>query len=209
MKNSTNQLTTLLSYIALLFVGTILSMMRLTGHPYFLIMTIAAVIATGAMIYLVQRDGKNSFESKKFDWKNAVIWILIGTIGAIVIQFGVTFIEQVIFHLSTSSQNTLTLLATAHGYPYYLVYILICAPIMEEIVFRRVFFANLIKPTNVIWAALISSFLFAFLHQDSRFLIYLIMGAWFCFVYYRSKNIYVSATSHVIMNLVVLLLSIV
>lgn len=209
MKNSTNQLITLLSYIALLFVGTILSMLRLTGHPYFSILTVAEVIATVGMIYLVKKDGKNYLENEKFDWHKAVTWSLIGAIGAIAIQFGLLFIEQGLFHFSATSQNTLTLLATAKGYPYYLVYILICAPIMEEIIFRRVFFANLIKPTNAIWAALISSLLFAFMHQDSRFLIYFIMGAWFCFVYYRSKNIYVSASSHIVMNLVVFILSVV
>jgi membrane protease YdiL (CAAX protease family) len=78
---------------------------------------------------------------------------------------------------------------------------------MEEIIFRRVFFASLIKPTNIYWAAIISSLLFAFMHQDTRFIIYAIMGAWFCFVYYRSKNIYVSAASHIIMNGVVLALA--
>lgn len=209
MKNSTNQLITLLAYIALLFVGTILSMLKLTGHPYFAIMTIMAVIATGAMIYLVHIDENNIIEDKKIDWQKFVTWTLISAIGAIVIQFGLTFIEQVFFHLSTSSQNTLALLATAKGYPYYLIYIVLCASIMEEIVFRRVFFANLIRPTNVYLAAIIASVLFAFLHQDSRFLIYLLMSIWFCFVYYRSKNIYVSATSHIIMNAVVIILNIV
>lgn len=206
MKNSTNQLLTILTYLALLFISTILSMLRLTGHPFFAIVTVAAIVATFIMVYLTHTNGKNDFE-QTFDWHRFVTWSLIGAIGVVVIQFGLGLIEQVLLHLPTSSQNTMSLLTSVKGYPYYLIYILFCAPIMEEIVFRRVFFANLIKPTNIYWAILISSLLFAFMHQDTRFVIYLVMGAWFCFVYYRSKNIYVSATSHIIMNAVVLGLS--
>jgi membrane protease YdiL (CAAX protease family) len=208
MKNSTNQLYTLLAYIALLFISTLLSIFRLTGHAYFGSVTTVAVIVTAVMIYLVHINGKNEYESSKFDSHRFVIWTLVGAIGAILIQIGWGAISQNILHITTASSNTQSLLTTAKGYPYYLVYILICAPIMEEIVFRRIFFSNLIKPTNIYWATIISSLLFAFLHQDTRFVIYLLMGAWFCFVYYRSKNIYVSATSHIIMNAVVFGLSI-
>ncbi|AKP66939.1 CPBP family intramembrane glutamic endopeptidase [Companilactobacillus ginsenosidimutans] len=208
MKNSTNQLVTILDYIALMFVSTMLSIMRLSGHPYFGIITTAAIVVTGIMIYLVHINGKNDIESSKFESRRAITWTLIGTLGAILIQIGLGFVEQNWLHMTTASQNTATLLTTAKGYPYYLVYMLICAPIMEEIIFRRVFFANLIKPTNIYWATAISSLLFAMMHQDTRFLIYLIMGAWFCFVYYRSKNIYVSAASHILMNAIVFGLSI-
>ena len=85
---------------------------------------------------------------------------------------------------------------------------MIAAPIMEEIIFRRVFFANLIKPTNIYIAAIISAVIFAFMHQDTRFLVYVAMGLWFAFIYYKSKNIYVSAGSHIIMNAIVLTMSI-
>lgn len=207
MKNSTNQLVTLLLYILLLFVGTILSMLKVTGHPYFGIVTAAAVVITVIMIYFVHENGANEVEDEKFDPRKFVTWALIGAIGALLIQIGMGFIEENLLHITTSSQNTMTLLTTAKGYPYYLIYIVICAPIMEEIIFRRVFFANLIKPTNIYWAMIISSLLFAFMHRDTRFAIYLVMGLWFCFVYSRSKNIYASAASHIIMNAVVIGLS--
>ena len=119
-------------------------------------------------------------------------------------QVGVGYLDQLIFHGSTSSANTMQLLLMVKAYPYYFLYVMICAPIMEEIIFRRLFFANLIKPTNVYIAAIVSALLFAFMHQDTRFVVYAAMGLWFSFIYYKSKNIYVSAGSHILMNAIVL-----
>jgi membrane protease YdiL (CAAX protease family) len=157
-------------------------------------------------MYLVKKDQKFEFE-KTTDLNHNLQWIILGTIGAIVLQYGVGFIDQLIFHASTQSQNTMQLLLMVKTYPYYFVYVLICAPIMEEIVFRRLFFGNLIRPTNIYIAAIISAFLFAFMHQDTRFLIYVAMGLWFSFIYYKSKNIYASAGSHILMNAIVLTIS--
>ncbi|WP_238333965.1 CPBP family intramembrane glutamic endopeptidase [Companilactobacillus halodurans] len=207
MSYQTNQFFTLLTYILLLCLGTGLSMLSVTGSGYFVTLTIGSLIATGIMIYLVKLSGRNEFE-KKTTLNHDLQWIIIGTIGAIVLQYGIGFADQLIFNANTSSQNTLQLLLMVKAYPYYFIYVMIAAPIMEEIIFRRVFFANLIKPTNVYIAAIISACLFAFMHQDTRFLVYVAMGLWFSFVYYKSKNIYASAGSHLLMNAIVLTLAI-
>ncbi len=186
--------------------GTGLSAFSITGTAYFVILTIGALLATGIMIYLVKLSGPNEFEEKT-TLNHDLQWIILGTIGAIVVQLGIGYLDQLVFHASTSSQNTLQLLLIVKAYPYYFLYVLICAPIMEEIIFRRLFFANLIKPTNIYIAAIIASFLFAFMHQDTRFMVYVFMGLWFSFVYYKSKNIYVSAGSHILMNMIVLIFS--
>jgi Predicted metal-dependent membrane protease len=206
MNYSKNQFSTLLTYIVLLLSGSILTAFSLTGTPYFLIITLLAVVATGIMIYLTKQSGPNELEAKT-STQNKIIWVIIGAIGAIILQLGLGLIEQNLLHLSTSSQNTTQMLTMAHSYPYYFVYILFCAPLMEEIIFRRVFFSNLNKITNIYLAAIISALFFAFMHQDTRFVIYVAMGLWFSYVYYKSKNIYVSAFSHIIMNAVVLAVS--
>lgn len=207
MSYQKNQFFTLLTYIILLSLGTVLSMLSITGSAYFLTITLGSLIATGVMIYLVKLGGPLDFE-KKSDFNHDLQWIILGTIGAIVVQFGIGFLDQLVFHASTNSQNTIGLLLMVKEYPYYFLYVMIAAPIMEEIIFRRVFFANLIKPTNVYIAAIISAIIFAFMHQDTRFLVYVAMGLWFAFIYYKSKNIYVSAGSHIIMNAIVLTMSI-
>lgn len=201
-----NQFFTLLTYILLLLLGSVLNMLSITGSIYFIILTLGALVATGLMMYLVKLNGPNDFE-KKTDLNHNLQWIILGTIGAIALQYGVGFIDQLIFHTSTHSQNTMQLLLMVKAYPYYFLYVLICAPIMEEIVFRRIFFANMIKPTNIYIAAIISALLFAFMHQDTRFIVYVAMGLWFSFIYYKSKNIYASAGSHILMNAIVLTLS--
>ncbi|CAJ1194244.1 CAAX amino protease [Companilactobacillus crustorum] len=207
MSYQKNQFFTLLTYILLLSLGTILSMMSITGSAYFLTITVGAIVATGIMIYLVKLSGPNSFE-KKSNLNHDLQWIILGTVGAVVLQYVIGFADKLIFHASTSSQNTIGLLLMVKEYPYYFLYVMIAAPIMEEIIFRRVFFANLIKPMNVYLAAIISACLFAFMHQDTRFLVYVAMGLWFSFIYYKSKNIYVSAGSHIIMNAFVLTMGI-
>jgi len=201
-----NQFFTLLTYILLMALGTGLSAFSITGTAYFVILTIGALLATGIMIYLVKLSGPNEFEEKT-TLNHDLQWIILGTIGAIVVQLGIGYLDQLVFHASTSSQNTLQLLLIVKAYPYYFLYVLICAPIMEEIIFRRLFFANLIKPTNIYIAAIIAAFLFAFMHQDTRFMVYVFMGLWFSFIYYKSKNIYVSAGSHILMNMIVLIFS--
>lgn len=206
MSYQKNQFFTLLTYILLLSLGTILSTLSITGSVYFLTITLGAVVATGVMIYLVKQSGPNEFEEKT-SLNHDLQWIILGTIGAIALQYAIGFLDQLLFHVSTTSQNTLGLLLMVREYPYYFIYVMIAAPIMEEIIFRRVFFANLIKPTNVYIAAIISAALFAIMHQDTRFLVYVAMGLWFSFVYYKSKNIYVSAGSHLIMNAIVLTIS--
>ena len=207
MSYQRNQFFTLLAYIVLLTLGTVLSMFGITGSPYFVSVTLAAVVVTGLMIYLVKQSGHNDFEETT-TLNHDLQWIILGTVGAIIVQFGIGFADQLLFHASTSSQNTLQLLLMVKEYPYYFIYVMIAAPIMEEIIFRRVFFSNLIKPTNIYIAAIISACLFAFMHQDTRFLVYVAMGLWFSFIYYKSKNIYVSAGSHIIMNAIVLTLGI-
>ena len=208
MSYRTNQFFTLLAYILLLSVGSFLSILKITGTAYFATITVAALVVTGIMMYLVKQSGPLEFE-KKTDLNHALQWIIIGTLGALVVQFGIGFADKLIFHVSTESQNTLSLLLMVKAYPYYFLYVMIAAPIMEEIIFRRVFFANLIKPTNIYVAAIIAAFLFAFMHQDTRFLVYVCMGLWFSYVYYKSQNIYISAGSHIVMNAIVLTLQII
>lgn len=207
MSYQRNQFFTLLTYIVLLALGTVLSMLSVTGTAYFLVLTIAAIVATGIMIYLVKLSGPIEFEEKS-SLNHNLQWIIVGTVGAIIVQFGIGFLDQLVFHTATSSQNTLQLLLMVKAYPYYFLYVMICAPIMEEIIFRRLFFAGLIKPTNIYIAAIISAVLFAFMHRDTRFLVYVAMGLWFSFIYYKSKDIYVSAGSHILMNAIVLTLGI-
>lgn len=201
-----NQFTTLLIYILLLFTGSVLTMLKVTGSSYFIILTIAAIIATGLMVYLTQKSSPNNIEEQT-STSDKIKWIIIGTVGALVIQIGISLIEELVLHHSIASANTTQLLTLVTAYPYYFIYVLICAPIMEEIVFRRLFFSNLITLTNVYWAGIISAAFFAFMHQDTRFAVYVGMGLWFAFVYYKSKNIYISAASHLIMNTIVVITS--
>src|SRR5699024_4121850 len=118
MSYRTNQFFTLLAYILLLSLGSILTMFSITGSAYFITVTIAALIVTGLMIYLVKQSGPLEFE-KKSDLNHDLQWIILGTVGALVVQFGIGFLDQLVFHASTNSQNTIGLLLMVKEYPYY------------------------------------------------------------------------------------------
>jgi uncharacterized protein len=77
----------------------------------------------------------------------------------------------------------------------------IFAPLLEEIVFRRVIFGGLYQKTNFIIAALISGLIFAAVHGElQHLLIYLAPGLVFSFVYYKTKRLITPMISHLLMN---------
>jgi len=85
MKYSTNQFLTLATYVALLFIGSLLSMVKITGSAYFITLTFAAILATSIMIYLTQKSSPNELETKT-DFNNKLQWIIVGSVGALIIQ---------------------------------------------------------------------------------------------------------------------------
>lgn len=106
---------------------------------------------------------------------------------------------------STASTNTTTLLTVGQQYPAFFLAIIVGAPIMEEIVFRKVIFGNLSAVTGQIGAALISSVLFSFAHADGHFILYAFIGLLFCWLYQHTGRIQTSMTAHILMNASVVL----
>ena len=74
-----NQFFTLLTYIILMALGSGLSLLSITGSTYFIILTIAALLATGIMIYLVKLSGQNEIEETT-TLNHNLQWVILGTI---------------------------------------------------------------------------------------------------------------------------------
>ncbi|MGB6179470.1 lysostaphin resistance A-like protein [Carnobacterium sp.] len=165
----------------------------------------------GAMVMLLlnQRSTiKNSLTlSPSAPRKQVVMWGLIGTLIAFASQIVASLIESQLLGLQMESANTQNILLTIGKYPFYLIIVSIMAPIMEELVFRKVIFGFFYDLTGVVGAAVISSLLFAFIHADSHILLYSTMGFVFSYLYVKTKNIATPIIAHILMNTSVILLN--
>ncbi|MDR0505280.1 MAG: CPBP family intramembrane metalloprotease [Dysgonamonadaceae bacterium] len=92
----------------------------------------------------------------------------------------------------------------------YVIHMLVMAPIIEEILYRRIFLHQFLKQYPV-WVALaLSSFLFAIPHipvmyHFELFVPYFISGLFLGLIYYKTQSITLCIISHFIMNLMVMI----
>lgn len=165
-------------------------------------MTMAVIV----MLLLLRKEWCSKVTQDRRNKIPVWIWMLIGGLGAIVAQAIATLIEQKVFHVQVNSQNTQYIFSIIQAVPLYVVTSIIYAPIMEELVFRKVIYGTLAKKYNFFIAALLSSGLFAVIHMEfTHFLVYLSMGLVFSFVYKMTDKIMVPIMAHMLMNAIVFL----
>ena len=115
-------------------------------------------------------------ESKRY----IIPWAVLGFFIVMLYQVIVGVINIWIFGQPQQSPNTQRIMAVAKQLPIFIILISVVGPILEEYVFRKVFFGELydrIKGNRIIAfliASIVSSLLFALAHNDIKFiLIYL------------------------------------
>lgn len=86
-----------------------------------------------------------------------------------------------------------------------LISIIIIAPIIEEIVFRKFIFMQLLKKNSVLVSILVSSFCFSLIHfQDlSNLLPTFVSGIFLSVIFFQSKNIIYPIIMHFLNNVIV------
>ena len=137
------------------------------------------------------------------------IWILglVGIFLAIILQ-NVAMNIEIFFGGSLESENTNEILALVMQQPLVMLAVAIGGPIMEELVFRRAILGAVTRKTNVWIGVVISSLLFALIHQDGHLLLYSSLGAFFSLQYVITGSIWTSIITHVGMNTLVVLANI-
>ena len=157
------------------------------------------------LLYLKQTE-RLSFESKETAWW---VWVLIGIFGifaAILLQNFVMNIEQ-LFGQEVASENTANALAIVMQRPLFAIAIMVGAPIMEELVFRRAIIGLLETKMNTWIAMCISSLLFALVHLDGHLLLYFSLGFFFSCLYRLTGRIWTSMLTHAGMNSLVVIVN--
>lgn len=131
-----------------------------------------------------------------------------GVIGFGILGFFLVFFGQIIaanleqaFGIEAGSENTEQFIEIAHSVPFAIFSIVIFAPILEELIFRRIIFGSLLPKTNFFVAALVSAIAFAVIHFEfTHILLYAVSGFIFAFIYYKTKRITASIISHMLLN---------
>jgi uncharacterized protein len=162
------------------------------------------------IIYLLRTDMKNRHNVPgRVSRTAAVKWSILGVFLAFAAQMVAGLIEVNLLGIDPGSENTESLVDIAKALPLFIIVGGLIAPIMEEIIFRKIIFGSLYhKFNNFYIAAIVSSLIFAAIHFDfTHLLIYTAMGFTFAFLYVKTKRILVPIIAHAAMNSIVFLLN--
>lgn len=140
------------------------------------------------------------FKGKPASLGNTVLWGFIGFFLALLGQMVAGMIEMSL-GVEPGSENTALLSDIAKVSPIIIISMVIFAPILEEMIFRRVLFGGLYQKTNFIIAALVSALIFAAVHGELQHtLIYMAPALVFSFIYYKTKRLLAPILGHLLMN---------
>lgn len=140
------------------------------------------------------------FTGKKASFGNTVLWGFIGFFLAMGGQMLAATIESAM-GVELGSENTAILSDIARLSPIMLIPMVLFAPFLEEMVFRRVLFGSIYQKTNFWIAAIISGLIFAVVHNElEHLLMYLMPALVFSYLYYRTKRLLAPMIAHFLMN---------
>ncbi|MBC1499345.1 CPBP family intramembrane metalloprotease [Listeria weihenstephanensis] len=132
-------------------------------------------------------------------------YAVVGFIVLIVAQ-NICIIVMSFFGITGASPNTEMLGELARAVPLMIVFTSILAPILEEIVFRKIIFGGLASRMNIHVAAVISSVFFGLMHMDLTYLlVYVVIGLLLCYLYTKTKRIAVPIAAHMLMNVIAMI----
>ncbi|MFC7063230.1 CPBP family intramembrane glutamic endopeptidase [Halobacillus seohaensis] len=164
-------------------------------------------IATIVILRLLKPDMKQA--QTRGDRSSAgkiALWSVLGVFMALFAQGIAAVIETELLGIPAGSENTMDLMNIAREAPLFILLPVVFAPIMEEIIFRKVIFGTIHKKTNFFLAVLISALIFGAFHFDFiHMLVYFSMGIVFAFLYVKTKSIITPIVAHMAMNSFVVL----
>ncbi|MBU3851750.1 MAG: CPBP family intramembrane metalloprotease [Candidatus Paralactobacillus gallistercoris] len=138
-----------------------------------------------------------------------MVVVIIGIVLVLIAQNSITLLNHYLhLPIATQSANQQALLMLKHSALVIMViYTVLFAPIMEELIFRGIFynyFFTNAQGWRMVSGIIINGCLFGVLHEQTHLLIWLVytlLGIILASSYQYTKNIYVSMTIHIINNL--------
>lgn len=161
-------------------------------------------LAAAIVFYLLIFRKKNFFKVFKGEPTSlgkTIVWGVLAFFMALIGQMLAGMIEMALFGIEAGSDNTAMLSEIAKTAPIIIISMVIFAPLLEEMIFRRVLFGGLYTKTNFWIAAIVSAVIFAVVHNElEHTLIYMAPALVFSFVYYKTKRLLAPIIGHLLMN---------
>lgn len=194
---------TILLYIAAFFAPVFAT----TSQASTTTTTVSYLLGAVLMVFLYYNQSvKLTFEKSHSSLISILFWGVGGIFLAIFLQSIVMQVEQ-FFGIPIESQNTQNILQLVLRQPLFALAAMVGGPIMEEFVFRRALI-GIFDSFSLTWLGIvISSLIFAFIHQDGHLLLYFSLGFFFSLLYKRTGKIWTSMISHVGMNSLVVIVN--
>lgn len=170
---------------------------------------ISFITASVITLYLLKDDYYLRHKVKnKSPLIHTLKWIIFGFFLSLFAQMIASIIEQYVLGIGQESQNTTDILLISEKAPIFIIVVTLLGPFLEEIVFRYILFGSLYNRFSFFVSALISSVIFALVHQDfPHLLVYISMGIVFAFLYVKTKRIIVPIFAHMSMNSFVVIIN--
>lgn len=163
---------------------------------------ISMCLATLLTFLLVKKDDSflRPLKGKPAPLPLTIGWGIIGFFFVLLGQ-GVAANIELKLGVEPGSQNTSDFIEIAQAVPWAIFSIVLFAPILEELIFRRIIFGSLLPKTNFFVAASVSAIAFGIIHFEfTHILLYTVSGFIFAFIYYKTKRILASMISHMLLN---------
>lgn len=144
-----------------------------------------------------------SQKEKIFKNNNAINLKLLMAITTFIISINLIFIALTFGNLSIETEKNNPIYEIFEQ--YFLVefaVIVIIAPLTEELLFRRLIYANTRKNRGIIIGYLVSISIFSVIHFDPLNIIHaFLLGSFYTFIYERTQSVLASIIAHALNNL--------
>lgn len=165
------------------------------------------IIGLIVVLFIMKRDMKAGSSRDAAPVSQAILWSVLGVFMAFIAQGVAGAIEEYVFGISEGSENTAQIMGITLATPLFMIIPMLIAPILEEVIFRKIIFGSFYKRFNFFVSALLSAFIFGIIHgEPQHILIYAGMGFVFAFLYVKTKRIIVPIIVHMAMNSTTVLL---
>lgn len=159
------------------------------------------------ILFIMKPDLQRGNERDAVPLSTAILWSILGLFMAYFSQIIAVTIEVSLFGIEAGSANTQQIMDVSRAAPLFLIIPAIIAPVLEELIFRKIIFGTLYKRMNFFFAGLLSALIFGFIHgEPQHILIYGSMGFVFAFLYVKTKRILVPIIVHAGMNTIAVLM---
>lgn len=167
--------------------------------------TLSSLACLAVTLILLKGEMKASIQERGIITRNHLLLAISGIFMLLLSQTITITIEQII-GIPAESSNTTYITDMIISFPLFMLLPIIYAPILEEIVFRKILFGNLLRKWGVAFAYVGSALVFGLIHFDiPHLLTYFGLGIVLAFLYHRTGRIIVPMIAHAGMNLLVLI----